>query len=86
MKVKTFGAQVQVSRQVMVQAEKGAIEASVRHGLAEALSELRGPRGGHYEPISEITFYDYMETWEDYTQNTVTYGATRDGRYVRPKR
>ncbi len=51
----------------------------------DSVADVRGPRGGRYQPVGPIEQFS-METTEDWMRNTLTVGVRRAVRYVRPKR
>lgn len=84
-RVRRFFAAIHVADEVKAQQPEMA-ESLAREGVERALSNLRGPRGGHYEPVGEIEFLGFAQMDDDFIRNLWSYGGRRYGRYVRPKR
>jgi len=81
-RIKPFVAMIDVASEMYEQMpdETGVL---VRQALTKQLSgDLRGPRGGRYERVSDIRFVD--DPWTSYERPAVCFAARCDARYVRP--
>jgi hypothetical protein len=86
MRIKRFTAECQVSHLALADATFD-LWGMVREDLEQHLSgDLRGPRGGRYVPVGDITHIEPGQTTDDFMHGTLSFRACRMGRYVRPNR
>jgi len=85
-RTKLFMAMVSVSAEFLTSHALPHPEELVYQDLNDQLEgPFRGPRGGRYEAIGEVSGYMRSRDFYDLARNTYSFRAERLARYVRPK-
>ena len=84
MRVKKFHGSIHVSNEYLKAEPEHATEDAERMLLRQFLVPLKGPRGGRYEAIGEMSAVEQSDQDSyEWAHNVTRFGATRMAKYVR---
>jgi len=87
MRVKKFHGSIHVSNEYLKAEPEQAVDDAHAMLGRQFLVPLKGPRGGRYEAIGEMSAVERSDQDSyDWAHNVTRFGATRMAKYVRPHR